>query len=180
MVSKEKISNISPFSIFCGHEKFNQPIFSLFSFLVELLMSAKYTKWTNIWKFLTPLNCTHLEVFLRILWDFFIFELKFKFWIWTGWEPAGTGPDRYDRFPPVRLTMPSTHAAQLQCRATRRLLGPPVPAGLVPRAAAGMAPPRWPRVLPVAPRGPARTYALGSGGLDRLVPVPFSNLTTIV
>jgi len=36
-------------------------------------MLAKYTKWTNIWKFLTPLDSSQIEVFLGIFWDFFIF-----------------------------------------------------------------------------------------------------------
>jgi hypothetical protein len=61
-------------------------LFSFFFFLVKLLMLTNYTKRTNIWKFLTPLDSTHLEVFLRILWDFFIFEFKFKFWNWTGFQ----------------------------------------------------------------------------------------------
>jgi hypothetical protein len=34
--------------------------------VVELLMPAKNTKCTNIWKILTPLDPTHLEIFLRI------------------------------------------------------------------------------------------------------------------
>ena len=37
-------------------------------------MPAKYTKWTNIWKFLTILDSSQLEVFL----EFFLF-FKFKF-----------------------------------------------------------------------------------------------------
>ena len=39
-------------------------------------MPAKYTKWTNIWKNLTPLDSSQFEVFLGIFWDFFYF-----FWI---------------------------------------------------------------------------------------------------
>jgi hypothetical protein len=88
-----KHSNISAFSIFAGYYKFNRPICSPFSFLVELLMHANYNKRTNIWKFLTPLDSTHFEVFLRILWDFSFFEFKLKFWIWTGWNRSGpVGP----------------------------------------------------------------------------------------
>jgi hypothetical protein len=41
-------------------------------------MHANYIKQMNIWKFLTPLDSTHLEVFLRILWDFFIFWIQIQ------------------------------------------------------------------------------------------------------
>jgi hypothetical protein len=41
-------------------------------------MYANYTKRMNIWKFLTPLDSTHLEVFLRILWDFFILRIQIQ------------------------------------------------------------------------------------------------------
>ena len=36
-------------------------------------MPAKYTKWMIIWKNLTPLDSSQLEVFLEIFWEFFIF-----------------------------------------------------------------------------------------------------------
>ena len=55
-------------------------------------MPAKYTKWTNIWKKLTPSDSSQLEVFLEIFLGFFLF-----FWIqiWSlnlgGFEPTGTG-----------------------------------------------------------------------------------------
>jgi hypothetical protein len=76
-------------------------------------MPANYTKRMNIWKFLTPLDCTHLEEIMRILWDFFIFlnsNSNFEFGpVGNRSEPE---PDRYDRFPrfldwfpPVRLTL---------------------------------------------------------------------------
>ena len=39
-------------------------------------MPAKYTKWTNIWKNLTPLDSSQLEVFLEILGIFFIFLIQ--------------------------------------------------------------------------------------------------------
>jgi hypothetical protein len=65
-------------------------------------MSTKYTKWTDIWKFLTPLNSTHLEVFLRF---FHLFEFKFKILNPSGFKLVGTGPDPVDRFPPVWLTL---------------------------------------------------------------------------
>ena len=59
--------------------------------------------------------------FLRI---FHFFEFKFKIWIWTGWEPVGTGtgPDRFDRlpvkpdrFPPVRWTLPPLESRGFVC-----------------------------------------------------------------
>jgi hypothetical protein len=60
-------------------------------------MHANYTKRMNIWKFLTPLDSTHLEVFLRILWDFFYFlnsNSNFEF------GPVGNRPE------PVRTVAP--------------------------------------------------------------------------
>jgi hypothetical protein len=71
-------------------------------------MHANYTKRTNIWKFLTPLDSTLLEAFLRILWDFLIFWIQIQILnlVRLG---TGTGPDRFPRFPdwfpPVRLTL---------------------------------------------------------------------------
>jgi hypothetical protein len=41
-------------------------------------MHANYTKQTNIWKCLTPLDSTHLEVFLRFLWDFSFFWIQIQ------------------------------------------------------------------------------------------------------
>jgi hypothetical protein len=35
----------------------------------------KKTKYTNIWKFLTPLDSTHLEIFLGILFFKFIIQI---------------------------------------------------------------------------------------------------------
>ena len=54
-------------------------------------MPAKYTKWTNIWKNLTLLDSSQLEVFLAIFWKFFIFlnsNLNFKFGpVWNRPKP---------------------------------------------------------------------------------------------
>ena len=54
-------------------------------------MLAKYTKWTNIWKKLTSLDSSQLEVFLGIFWDFFIFlnsNSNFKFGpVWNRPKP---------------------------------------------------------------------------------------------
>jgi hypothetical protein len=67
-------------------------------------MHANYTKRTNIWKFLTPLDSTHLEVFLRILWDFFYFlnsNSNFEFGPVGNWpepEPVRTGRTGSHRF----------------------------------------------------------------------------------
>jgi hypothetical protein len=61
-------------------------------------MPAKYTKWTNIWKFLTPLDYTHLKVILRIFGDFFIFWIQIQIF-----EPNGVFHfDWFDRFPRFR------------------------------------------------------------------------------
>ena len=53
-------------------------------------MPANYTKWTNIWENLTPLDSSQLEVFLRFFWEFFIFwnlNLNFEF------RPVGYRPE---------------------------------------------------------------------------------------
>ena len=75
-------------------------------------MGEKYVKRMNFWENLTPLDSSHLEVFLGFFWEFSFFEFKFEFWIWAGLILARTetGPDRFDRkpdrFPPVWLTLP--------------------------------------------------------------------------
>ena len=65
---------------------------------------SQSTKWTNIWKNLTPLDSSQLEVFLGIS---IFFKFKFKFKFWAGLKPpqTGNGPDRFDRLPwyPDRL-----------------------------------------------------------------------------
>ena len=66
-------------------------------------MPAKYTKWTNIWKNLTPLDSSQLEVFLEFF-SFLNSNLNFKFgsvWNrpvsklvrtgWTGYRGFETG-----------------------------------------------------------------------------------------
>ena len=56
-------------------------------------MPETYVKRTNFLENLTPLDSSHLEVFLGIFWEFFIFfysNLNFEF------GPV-TGPDRFDR-----------------------------------------------------------------------------------
>ena len=63
-------------------------------------MLAKYTKWTNVWKNLTPLDSSKLEVFLEFFWEFFIFlnlnlNLNFEFRpVWNRPKPvtAVSGP----------------------------------------------------------------------------------------
>ena len=65
---------------------------------------------------MTPLDSSHLEVFLGFFLEiFYFFEFKFEFWIWAGLVPTQTrtGPDRFDRlpvkpnlFPPVWWTLP--------------------------------------------------------------------------
>ena len=60
-------------------------------------MPAKYTKWTNIWKNLTPLDSSQLEVFLGIFWDFFIFWIQI--WI-INLGRFETAPNR-NQFGPV-------------------------------------------------------------------------------
>ena len=54
-------------------------------------MLAKYTKWTNIWKILTPLDSSQLQKFLEFFWEFFIFwnsNLNFEFRpVWNRPEP---------------------------------------------------------------------------------------------
>jgi hypothetical protein len=84
----QNISKVSAFCIFCGVLEVQPANCSPFSFLVELRMHVNYTKRTNIWKFLTPLDSTHLEVFLRILWDFFIFWIQIQI---LNWDRLGTG-----------------------------------------------------------------------------------------
>ena len=60
-------------------------------------MPEKYVKRTNFWENLIPLNSSHLEVFLEIFWEFFIFSnsnLNFEFgpvWYWPKPEPDRTG-----------------------------------------------------------------------------------------
>ena len=54
-------------------------------------MPEKYVKWTNFWETLTPLNSSHLEVFLGIFWKFFIFWIQI--WI-LNLGRFGTGPNR--------------------------------------------------------------------------------------
>ena len=55
-------------------------------------MPEKYVKRMNFWENLTPLDSSHLEVFLVIfLGIFHFFEFKFEFWIWAGLVPE---PDR--------------------------------------------------------------------------------------
>ena len=70
-------------------------------------MPANYTKWTNFWENLTPLDSSHLEVFLGIFWEFFIFlnsNLNFEFGpVWYRPKPEP------DRFPTVRWTLVTTH-----------------------------------------------------------------------
>ena len=67
-------------------------------------MSANYTKWTNFWENLTPLNSSHIKIFLGFFLEIFhFFKFKFNFWIWAGLVPAPVKPDR---FPPVRGTWP--------------------------------------------------------------------------
>ena len=65
---------------------------------------ANYTKWTNFWENLTPLDSSHLEVFLGMFWEFFIFlnlNLNFEFGpIWYRLKP--------NRLPPVRWSLTST------------------------------------------------------------------------
>ena len=63
-------------------------------------MPEKYVKRMNFGENLTPLDSLHLEVFLGIFWEFFIFfEFKIEFSIWTDLIPAQTkiGLDRFDR-----------------------------------------------------------------------------------
>ena len=68
-------------------------------------MPEKYVKRTIFWENLTPLDSSHLEVFLRIFWEFFIFlnsNLNFEFGpVWYRPKPE---PEP-DRFPPVRWTL---------------------------------------------------------------------------
>jgi hypothetical protein len=63
-------------------------------FLVELLMPEKNTNCTYIWKLVTPLDSTRLQVF----WDFFqkksFLELKFEILNLCSWKQTGTGSDR--------------------------------------------------------------------------------------
>ena len=58
-------------------------------------MPEKYVKRTNCWENLTPLDSSHLEVFLGIFWEFFIFlnsNLNFEFRpVWYRPKPE---PDR--------------------------------------------------------------------------------------
>ena len=65
------------------------------------------------WENLTPLDSSHLEVFLVIfLGIFHFFEFKFEFWILAGWVPAGTGY-RSNRSGPVPVWS-GTKPAQIQ------------------------------------------------------------------
>ena len=54
-------------------------------------MSEKYVKRMNFWENLTPLDSSHLEVFLGIFWEFFIFWIQI--WI-LNLGRFGTGPNR--------------------------------------------------------------------------------------
>ena len=60
----------------------------------------------EFWENLTPLDSSHLEVFLGIfLGIFHFFNFKFKFWILAGFIPVrtGTGPVRFDRLTLVEI-----------------------------------------------------------------------------
>ena len=54
-------------------------------------MPINYTKWTNFWENLTLLDSSHLELFLGIFWEFFIFWIQI--WI-LNLGRFGTGPNR--------------------------------------------------------------------------------------
>ena len=71
-------------------------------------MPAKYTKWTNIWKFLTPLYSSQLEVFLGIF--FIFFNLNLKFW-WNRPVPELVRKPRL----PEKKTLLWTHAGPGRC-----------------------------------------------------------------
>ena len=61
-------------------------------------MPANYTKWMNFWENLTPLDSSHLELFLEIFWKFFIFWIQI--WI-LNLGRFGTDPNQ-NRTEPVR------------------------------------------------------------------------------
>ena len=66
---------------------------------VQNKLNLKYTKWTNIWKNLTPLDLSQLKVFLGIFLEFYIFwnsNLNFEFGPdWNRPEPFRTGLTGY-------------------------------------------------------------------------------------
>ena len=84
-------------------------------------MPEKYVKRTNFWENLTPLDSSHLEVFLGIFWEFFIFlnlNLNFEFgpvWYQPKPEPGRTGltGNRSNRTGPVPVWA-GTKPAQIQ------------------------------------------------------------------
>ena len=80
-------------------------------------MPEKYVKRTNFWENLTPLDSSHLKVFLEFFWEVFIFlnsNLNFKFGP-VGYRPEPVWPDR---FPTVFLTLLQTRWILLGVRVT--------------------------------------------------------------
>ena len=87
-------------------------------FFILLQIPANYTKWTNFIENLTPLDSSHLKVFLGIFWEFFIFlnsNLNFEFGpVWyrpklvnPGW--GSTNPRSFPVCRPYTRTVTNFH-----------------------------------------------------------------------
>ena len=121
-------------------------------------MPEKYVKRTNFWENLTPLGSSHLEVFLGIFWEFFIFSnsnLNFEFGpVWYRPKPE---LDRTGL--PVRGTLPLRQWARWR---GRRGPEPAPPESSVPSSRVPL--PRWgserPRPVAARPKGRGPTKKL--------------------